>query len=193
MARIFRLCMHLDKLVAKTSKAANARKRYSYRRAARRMRDRIQRLITEVHCQLAKFLACNYDVVMIPSFEVSQMVRRGNRVLNAKSVRQMACWSHYRFRQRLIHKCRLHGSKVVVVNESYTSKTCSSCGYLKHDLGSAKVFRCNACKNFIDLDINGAKNILLRNHKALGLQISVGSALGPTPSQLAEYTGSSSL
>ena len=75
MKRIFRLCKALDILLSKVAKAANAKKRFSYRRASRRLRRRIRNLVTEVHCQLAKHLARNYDLVMIPRFEVSQMVR----------------------------------------------------------------------------------------------------------------------
>lgn len=100
MKPIFRLCKALDVLLSKVAKARHVKEPFSYRRASRR-----RNLVMEVHCQLAKHLAQKYDVVMIPLFEVSQMVRRGERKIGSKTARQMACWGHDRFGQPLIHKC----------------------------------------------------------------------------------------
>ena len=55
------------------------------------------------------------------------------------------------------------------VGEAYTSKTCSECGYLRYNLGGSKVFRCDECASVMDRDVNGAKNIFLKNFEALGL------------------------
>ncbi len=50
------------------------------------------------------------------------------------------------------------------VNPAYTSKTCSSCGYVdqKNRLNQSK-FSCKHCKNKIHADVNAAKNILQRS------------------------------
>ncbi|MEZ0208895.1 MAG: RNA-guided endonuclease InsQ/TnpB family protein [Candidatus Paceibacterota bacterium] len=180
MNRIVRMCIGLDKLCSKRDTASNAKKRYRYKRAVRRFVSRIRYLIDEVHRQLAKFLASNYDLIMIPSFETSQMVRKGARKLRSNTVRQMLGWAHYRFRQRLIFKCQQSGTKVAVVNEAYTSKTCSACGNVDYKLGGRKIYSCSNCKMVMDRDINGAKNIFLKNYEALGF----GLTLGPTPSGL---------
>ena len=37
--------------------------------------------------------------------------------------------SHGTFRQRLIHHGKIRGTETVFINESYTSKTCTNCGY----------------------------------------------------------------
>ena len=171
LSRIFRLCRSLDDLIGRSAKASHRRK-YSLRRAADRLRRKIRRLIDEVHKQLAKYLASNYDVVFLPKFETSLMILKIDRKLGRKSARGMAVWAHYRFRQRLIHKCRMLGRcKLVVCNEAWTSKTCSCCGRLHHALGSSKVFHCPnpACDVTMDRDVNGAKNILLKNYEALAL------------------------
>ncbi len=177
MNRIVRLCISADKLTSKRDKAPNARKRYSYKRALRRHLARIRSLVNETHKQLAKFIATNYDLVMIPKFETSQMIKKGARKICSSTVRQMLKWAHYRFRMKLLFKCRQYGCKVAFVNESWTSKTCSSCGFIDHKLGGKKVFSCPQCKMIMDRDINGAKNIFLKNYEALGLHL----ALGPTP------------
>ena len=64
----------------------------------------------EVHKRLAKWLCENYRCVLIPEFKTSQMVRRDQRKLRSKTVRQMLTWSHYRFRQRLLSKAREYDS-----------------------------------------------------------------------------------
>ena len=172
LSRIFRLCRSLDDLIGRSTTHGNHHRRYSYRRAADRLRKKIRNLIDEVHKQLAKHLASHYDIVFLPKFETSQMVRKIDRKIGRKSARGMAVWAHYRFRQRLIHTCRMLGRcKLIVCNEAWTSKTCSCCGQLHHGLGSSKVFRCPnpACAVTMDRDVNGAKNILLKNYEALAL------------------------
>jgi hypothetical protein len=74
MKRIVRSCIGLDKLCSKRDTAPSAKKRHSYKRAARRHTKRIQNLVNEVHKQLAKHLATSYDLVMIPKFETSRMI-----------------------------------------------------------------------------------------------------------------------
>jgi len=172
--RIMRLCLVLDKLISKQT-SAKSKIKYRLKRVERRLRRRIRNLVDEVHKQLAKFLATNYDLVIIPKFETSQMIRRGERKISSKSARQMVCWSHYRFRERLLFKCKEHSSKVAVVDESWTSKTCSGCGKLDHNLGGKKTYECKSCGMVMDRDINGAKNILLKNHEALTLVVDNGA------------------
>ena len=69
------------------------------------------------------------------------------------------------FKEKLLNKCKDSDIKVIIRQEYYTSKTCTICGFLKHDLGSNKVYKCDECKTVIDRDINGARNIMLRNHE----------------------------
>ena len=172
MNRIVRLCKAQDLLISSQIKEQKSRRRSKLKRAVRRLRDRIRNLIDEVHKQLASYLARNYDLVMIPKFEVSQMIRKADRKIRSKTARQMATWAHYRFRQRLTFKCRQFGCKLAVVNEAYTSKTCSCCGHVKWNLGGAKTYKCGNCGAVMDRDVNGAKNIFLRNYHALGISVS---------------------
>ena len=58
--------------------------------------------------------------------------------------------------------CENQTCKLYEVNEAYTSKTCSKCGYIDNSLGSKDVYNCPKCKLKISRDYNGAVNILLR-------------------------------
>ena len=181
MKRIVRMCIEQDRLISKqNNKETRSHRRCHIKRAVRRLRTRVQNIVNEVHKQLAKHLAKTYDLIMIPSFEVSQMVRKQDRKIRSTTARQMMTWAHFRFRERLIHKCRQYNCKVAIVNEAFTSKTCSCCGALHNKLGSSKVFKCPTCGVVMDRDANGAKNIFLRNFEALGISI---SSLGAYPLQ----------
>ncbi len=59
------------------------------RRAANRMRLRIENLVQELHRQAARFLVNNFDVILLPGFETSEMVERGRRRIRSKTVRNL--------------------------------------------------------------------------------------------------------
>lgn len=164
MQRIFRLCHTHDKLQSKWSqKEVRHRKRYRLKKAARRVRKKIRNLVDEVHKKLTKWLVSNYETILLPKFETSDMVTRGQRKIGSKTARQMLTWSHYRFQQRLVNKTREYrNSQVIICDEAYTSKTCGCCGKLHEKLGGNKTFRCPHCGVVMDRDMNGARNILLR-------------------------------
>jgi putative transposase len=116
-----------------------------------------------MHKNLAKWLCEKYKVVLLPLFETSSMIRRGQRKIHSKTVRGMVTWSHFRFRQKLLHKVRAYKErKILICDEAYTSKTCGQCGSLHQKLGGSKTFACPSCKAVVDRDVNGARNILLR-------------------------------
>lgn len=165
IGRIYRLCRRIDNLQSLWSqKETNARLRYRLKRAAYRIRFSIQNLISEFHRKLAKMLCENYTTILLPSFETSQMVIKRQRKIRSKTVRQMLTWKHYTFKQLLINKAREYPwVKVVIVNEAYTSKTCTNCGIINEKLGGSKIFKCKHCKMILDRDYNGARNIFLKN------------------------------
>ncbi|KAJ8101458.1 hypothetical protein POJ06DRAFT_251587, partial [Lipomyces tetrasporus] len=88
------------------------------KKAAGKLRRRIQNLVSDMHCRIAKYLCTTFNLVILPSFPVQQMVMRkgGQRRIRSKTARAMATWSHYRFQQRLLDKAREYKScKVVLV------------------------------------------------------------------------------
>lgn len=176
MTEIMVLCRHADGIQSKISKKrATWELRMAYHRALRRIKDKIK----EVHRKLALFLCENYRCILIPKFEVSRMVNRRNRKLKSKTVRQMATWSHYSFREALKTKSELFPwVKIVEVDEAYTSKTCGHCGVLNQKLGSSKTFNCNHCGNISDRDLHAARNILLRYLTREGIYIPILEELG---------------
>ena len=86
--RIQRLCERLDDLLSRATKAPSRRRR-NMRRAAGRMRLRIENLVQELHRKAARFLVDNFDVVLLPTFETSEMVERGRRNIRSRTVRNL--------------------------------------------------------------------------------------------------------
>ena len=85
--------------------------------------------------------------------------------------RLLYLFSYYKFKEKIQFKCKEYGTNIVIVDESYTSKTCTKCGNLHKTLGSNKTYNCKKCNMVIDRDVNGARNILLKNHKLIKLKI----------------------
>ena len=158
--RIQRLCERLDDLLSRSAKSP-ARKRRDMRRAAGRMRIRIESLIAELHRQAARFLVGNFDVILLPTFETSEMVERGRRRIRSKTVRNLLGLAHYRFGVFLRHKAAEHGVTVLSVNEAYTTKTVSWTGELLENVGGASVIAGSDGER-MDRDYNGARGIYLR-------------------------------
>ena len=178
--KVFQMCYRVDRIMAKVSKANNHKQRYQRRRAACRARTKLQDCIQDLHAKAAKYLCESYELIFLPKFTTQQMVRRATRKIRSKTARAMLTFAHYKFRQRLLDKARNYtNTKVVIVDEAYTSKTCTRCGTIKAKLGGAKTFHCSSCALRIDRDINGARNIYIRSvHEAESFVI---LPSGPTP------------
>ena len=167
LKRIYRLCYYLDHLQSLwTQKNIGHKRRYRLKKAGARLREKIRNLVDDSHKKLANFLCEHYDLIMLPKFETSQMVIKRKRKINSKTARAMLTWAHFRFRQRLIAKAREYpGCWIKIVDEAYTSKTCGRCGHINEQLRGKKVFHCSRCDLTIDRDINGARNIFLKNFR----------------------------
>ena len=159
--RITRLCLVHDKLQSKWT-LTNHKKRYKYKKAGRRIQKKIRNLVDDLHKKLCLWLCRNYRAILLPSFETKSLSNKLTRKLGKQSVRNMLSWSHYRFQQRLLHKSReFPWCHVYIVNEAYTSKTCTMCGNI-YEVGKSRTYQCPTCGMMLDRDINGARNILLR-------------------------------
>ena len=63
---------------------------------------------------------------------------------------------------RLQYKCSISNTKFKLVDEYYTSKTCSICCNYNENLKGDKIYYCNNCNTTINRDINGCRNIYMK-------------------------------
>jgi putative transposase len=67
----------------------------------------------------------------------------------------------YEFKRQLDYKSDWYDKKFMVVDEKYTSKTCSNCGYVTESINlNIRLWICPECNLKHDRDINAAQNIL---------------------------------
>lgn len=153
--RIFRLCLNLDKMIAKSTKVKSKQRR-SMKKAMARLRWKIKDLVDDMHKKTANFLVKNFDKILIPYFETSEMSRK----LRSKTARSLLSFSHFRFKEFLKAKAEEYSCEIIEVSEAWTSRTCSYCGRV-HAKNSKKRMICSCGAN-VDRDLNGARGIYLR-------------------------------
>ena len=73
----------------------------------------------------------------------------------------MLSLSHFKFREILQYQCNKYNTQLNIVDESYTTKTCSNCNEL-NNIGSSKKYECKNCNFKCDRDINASLNIFLK-------------------------------
>ena len=70
--------------------------------------------------------------------------------------------SHYKFSEKLKYLATtIKNTLVLSCDESFTTQLCSSCGNI-NNVGKNKIYKCDNCKIKVDRDLNGAKNILIK-------------------------------
>ena len=153
---IYYLCLQLDEIISRMSKAKCKQKK-RLKSAKQRLIWRISDLIDDLHKKTACFLVTRFDTILLPTFETSEMVVK----LHSKTAKNMLTFAHYRFKQFLKCKAEEYSCKIIDVSEDYTSRTCSYCGIL-HNKNSKKRMICSCGAN-VDRDLNGARGILLKN------------------------------
>jgi putative transposase len=158
-SRIQRMTHYLDDLMSRAAKVGKQKKKKMLLTGLR-MRQKVQNLIDELHHKAALFFVKNFDYILLPTFETSQMVGRAGRKIKSKTVRNMLTFAHYRFKQFLKHKAFEHGKTALDVCEAFTSKTHPETGEIKQ-IGGAKKIRLLSGE-WVNRDIVGARNILLR-------------------------------
>jgi transposase len=122
---------------------------------------RVKNLISEMHWKSINYLIKNYETIMYPDYRVSQMLKKGK--LGKMTKRLMTMYRSFDFKQRLEYQVKKYNRRLIIVDESFTSKTCGQCGILHNGLNGNKVFKCPSCGICMDRDASGSRNILLKN------------------------------
>ena len=143
------------KLLYKIDRSKNSLEKY-------KLWKKVKNLISEMHWKTISYLVRNYDVIMLPDFRVTQMIKKKHSKLKRITKRLMCMYSFHEFKMKLKYKCEAYGKKLIIVDESYTSCTCGRCGFINR-LKGKEIFECKECKLRMDRDVGGSRNILLKN------------------------------
>ena len=120
-----------------------------------RLHRRIANIRKDTIHKLTSLLAKNHGTIVIEDLNVSGMMK------NHKLAGAISDMGFYEVRRQFEYKCKLYGSKLVVVDRWFpSSKTCSNCGHQKEILSlSERVFNCENCNFTIDRDLNASINL----------------------------------
>lgn len=122
--------------------------------------DKIRNLTKDLHFKVSNTLCKKFNIITIGKISTSSVVLNTNN-LNKISKRCMLSLSHFRFREILQYQCNKYNTQLKIVDESYTTKTCSNCNEL-NNIGSSKKYNCKNCNFKCDRDINASLNIFLK-------------------------------
>ena len=124
---------------------------------------KIYNLIDEMHWKTIKFLTSNFNNILLGDMSAKSIVKKSNKVLSP--IMKTACLRsrYYEFNKRLKYKCELTKTNFKLVNEYYTSKTCSNCGNYNDKLKGEKTYKCEECNFKLNRDLNACRNIMFRS------------------------------
>jgi len=151
---------HLQKELSRKTKWSN---RYNKARLklARKHEETTNKRNDFLH-KLSTEITNQYDTICVEDLNINGMIK--NHKLS-KAISDVS-WSS--FISMLAYKSEWKGKNLIKIGRfDPSSKTCNSCGYIKHDLKlTDRVWICPVCGEIHDRDINAAiniKNIALKN------------------------------
>ena len=152
-----------------------------------RLYKNIKNIVKELRNKTVNYLCKTYERILIPEFaiknmiknpkkeivkekfegtkdEIKQIIRTNTkkRQMGKKSKFVLQQLSHYKFKQQLLAKGEEYGCQIIECTEEYTSKCCGKCGCLS-DKYDYRMKICSGCGTNIDRDVNGSRNILIKN------------------------------
>lgn len=128
------------------------------RKSLNKRETKKENVVNELHWKTINSLLSLNDIVLYGDIKSHNIVKKS---FNAQLNQGFNDLKFYKFKERLLYKASLFNKQVFLVNEAYTSQTCSFCGSINKP-GTSKTYNCTNCSNTCDRDINASKNILIK-------------------------------
>lgn len=132
-----------------------SKNRAKTRQQIARLHARLANIRKDASHKLTTSLCKNHALVAIEDLHVAGMLKN-------HCLAQAVSDSNFgEIRRQLEYKSAYHGTHLVLVDRFYpSSKTCSSCGYIKPELSlSERTYVCEDCGMVLDRDLNAAINL----------------------------------
>lgn len=154
--KLYKKAKEVDIILSKISKVKNNKEKKSLKRAFYKKIKKIKNMRDDLHWKVINFLTERYNRIILPIFNTSRMVKTLNHLVS----RKIYTLSFFKFKERMIYKCKERNINLLIGTEEYTTKTCTNCGKLNNVSG--RIYKCKNCNLNINRDINGARNIYLK-------------------------------
>ena len=148
-----------EKRLTKTQRNLSIKKKGSKnwlktKRRVAKVHRKIARQRDDFSHKISKLLVSEHNMIVFENLNTAGMVKNHHL---AKSIGD-ASWD--KIVQYATYKAESAGAVVVLVDPRHTSRECSRCGNIKHDLElSDRVYHCDVCGLVMDRDLNAAINI----------------------------------
>ena len=146
-----------------SKKVKGSNRKAKYRHKLYRIHEKIANQRNDFLQKLSTKIINENQVICLEDLDVKDMLQ--NKQL-ARSISDVS-WS--KFVNMLIYKASWYGRSLVQIDKYFpSSKLCSCCGHIKHDLKlSDRVYVCDHCGLIINRDYNSAINILVEGLRIL--------------------------
>lgn len=128
----------------------------------------VMNLINELHTKAAKFICSKYDIIYIGYVNNSGKIDSDTMVDICDNLLKIL--HHNDFLIKLEKISKKYGKELKIVDESFTSVTCTSCGELNkfkrmwlEDSSDRRKYVCEFCNIVTCRDISASRNILIKN------------------------------
>ena len=117
-------------------------------------------LINEFHWKSINDLLKRNDYIFFGDIKSHDIVKKSNNKFLNRDFNDI---KFHKYKQRLLYKSNILNKKVYMINEMYTTMTCSCCGNL-NNVGKKEIYNCESqlCNQTLLRDISAAKNILMK-------------------------------
>lgn len=128
----------------------------------------ITKLIVELHEKSAKFICNNYDIIYVGYVNNKGNINSREMETIEDNLLKILC--HTEFLDTLKFYAKKYKKELKIVDESFTSKQCSSCGefnkferIIDPDDSERRKYICKYCGFTADRDLNASRSILIKN------------------------------
>lgn len=128
----------------------------------------IMNLINELHTKTSKFICSKYDIIYIGYVNNSGEINSDKMTDIYDNLLKIL--HHNNFLIKLEKICKKYKKELKIVDESFTSVTCTSCGELNKfkrmwldDCSDRRRYICEYCNVVTCRDISASRNILIKN------------------------------
>ena len=162
-SRFKHVYLRMDKIRSLADKATTKKRKRQLMKRLRSVNKQERDKMDDFHWKICKFLTSNYHLIVLSDFKTASLFK--NKKLSHLNKRIMSSQRHFELHERLKQKCKQTHCQLLMVDESYTTKTCSCCGTLNHNIKKKKIFVCPnpRCGVIMDRDVNAAKNMYLKH------------------------------
>lgn len=154
---------HLQRSISRKYEANRKGNKYTKTRNIERNEDKLRKLHARITNIRTNYIhQCTHKLIsLLPQRVVMEDLNVQGMMKNKHLSKAVQEQCFYEFRRQMQYKCEWNGIELVLADRFYpSSKTCSCCGNIKHDLKlSDRVYKCDMCGAVIDRDYNAAINL----------------------------------